>query len=69
MNPSHSLLPLTLKLALPPSLEVTQSLLPLDVVPPPSMGVLLHTLELFPCLFPQHLMARMMYWDYYLCSL
>jgi hypothetical protein len=52
-----STLPTTLKLALPPSLEVTQSLLPLDVVSPPSLGVPLHTLESLPCLLPKHLMA------------
>jgi hypothetical protein len=49
MTPPLSLLPLTLKVTLPP-LEVTQSLLLLDVVLPPSLGAPLHTLELLPCL-------------------
>ena len=35
VTPPLSLLRLTLKVALPPSLEVTQSLLPMDVVSPP----------------------------------
>jgi hypothetical protein len=55
VTPPLSLLPLTLKVALPPSLEVTQSLLPLDVVPAPSLGVPIHIVELIPCLLPQHI--------------
>ena len=38
VTPPLSLLPLTLKVALPHFLEVTQSLLPLDVVQPPLLG-------------------------------
>jgi hypothetical protein len=38
VTPPLSLLPLTPKVALPHSLEVTQSLLPMDVVQPPLLG-------------------------------
>jgi hypothetical protein len=38
VNPPLSLLPLTPKVALPYSLVVTQSLLPMDVVHPPLLG-------------------------------
>jgi hypothetical protein len=69
VTPPLSLLPLTLKVALPPSLEVIQSLLPLYVVPPSSLRVSLHTLELLPCLLPQDLMDQLMYQDCYNCSL
>jgi hypothetical protein len=43
VTPPLSLLPLTPKVALPPSLEVTQSLLPLDVVLCPSLGASTYT--------------------------
>jgi hypothetical protein len=38
VTPPLSLLPLTLKVGLPHSLEVTQSMLPMDVVKPPLLG-------------------------------
>jgi hypothetical protein len=38
VNPPLSLLPMTPKVALPHSLAVTESFLPLDVVQPPLLG-------------------------------
>jgi hypothetical protein len=38
VTPPLSLLPLTLNVALPHSLEVIQSMLPMDVVHPPLLG-------------------------------
>jgi hypothetical protein len=63
VTPPLSLLPLTPNVGLPHSLEVTQSMLPMDVVKPPLLGSM--TIVVLQSVLTRHpLDMRMSVWDY-----